>query len=71
MPMSDRWRPNFKAEFRKEIERFLEENDQIPYSDPREFVESIVKQKIMEIGTREKDIEEAAKNMIKEDLELD
>lgn len=69
--MSDRWRPNFNAEFRKQIEKFLQEHEEVPYTDPREFIEAIVKLKIMEIETREKNVEEAALQMLKEDLELD
>lgn len=69
--MADRWRPNFDAEFREEIERFLERHDEIPFSDPREFVQSVVKSKIMDVETRDRKIEEAAKEMIRKDLELD
>ena len=71
MPMSDRWRPNFNAEFRREIESFLERHEEVPYSDAREFVESVVKNKIMDIETKNMDVKEEARKMIREDLELD
>lgn len=69
--MADRWRPNFDKEFKKEIEAFLNRHEEIPYSDAREFTQAVVKTTIMDIETRQKDIQQAAREMIKEDLDLD
>jgi len=68
--MSDRWRPNFDAEFREQVQKFLDENESIPYSDPREFVQAVAKNKIMDFEEK-KLFKESAEKYVEKDLDSD
>lgn len=69
--MSSRWRPSFRPGKKGEIEDFLERHPNLPFSDAKEFAEFAIDNMIMEYETAEKDIEQAALEKIKEDLDLE
>lgn len=66
--MADYWRPGFQESYKEFLEKFLEEHDEVPFEDPRDFMKFCTDQSIMEIQTSEKQIEKE-RERIKKELE--
>lgn len=50
-PMPDYWRPSFGPKYREKIEEFLERHNEIPFDDPKEFMQFATDQLIVQVET--------------------
>lgn len=65
--MADYWRPGFPKNYKSQVQKFLDENDEVPFEDPREFMKFCTDQTIMEVQTSEKQIQKE-RERIKDEL---
>lgn len=64
--MADRWRPNFKAEYREKIETFLERHEELPFSDAKEFMEFATDTMIMDTETGKAQVKEEEQRILEQ-----
>jgi len=63
--MTDYWRPAFDPEYKESIQKFLEENDEIPFdrSEAREFVKFCVDSFMVDVATNKSKAKEAEEQL--------
>ena len=49
--MSDYWRPSISANKKEEIEKFIEEHPEMPFNNPRDFIDFAINKVIYEVQT--------------------
>lgn len=49
--MNDYWRPSISAEKKQEIEKFIEEHPEMPFNNPRDFIDFSINKVIYEVQT--------------------
>jgi len=61
--MVNRWRPSFDPEYKETVEGFLKEHDELPFTDPKEFMKFCTDQLITEVETSTQQIEKAKEQL--------
>jgi len=67
--MTNRWRPSFGPEYREKIQEFLDRHEDVPFTDPKEFIKYCTDNMMMTVETgkqRDENIAEKLRELSEE-----
>lgn len=69
--MSDYWRPSFGPEYKEKVEDFLKRHPELPFEDPKEFMQFCTDKMITDVETSSQQLRNAKQQLedLQEDLE--
>ena len=67
--MTEYWRPSFGPEYKKKVEEFLERHPELPFKEPKEFMQFCTDKMITDVETSTEQLKRAQEQL--EDLQKD